>query len=349
MNQSRLINGFHSPAPSATLSELRPHQHTYLDNRGTSEQNNKQHSTKQRTPGARLVSNYQTKKKLTVALKEVGENELASRVELCGSKFTAVTCGKHIVQRKPHHKCDFRLCPFCAPRRSRKIMANYLPKALAFVRHSSVPVVPVHLTLTLKHYPGETLKQSRKRLLGAFKKLIKRKLWGEYFAGGMYAVETTVSKGDGCWHTHLHTLAFRKRFFDTELLRSEWLAVTGDSNVLHLDRVTDLQSGMREVVKYISKPLDINAFSTKHIKQFLEIKGQRMFSAFGEFAEFCKTFEPSDNEAGSGGGEERLDYFEGDCCPVCSDPLFEIPMSVEDLIGFARRLESVPKVLELKT
>ncbi len=347
MNQSRLINGFQTVNHLPALSRVEPSKHTYLDNRGTSKQTNQRNPSKQRTPGERLVSNYQTKKKLTNILEQIGEGELADRVKLCGSRFTAVTCGKHIVQRKPHHKCDFRLCSFCAPRRSRKIMANYLPKALAFVRHPSTRVEPCHLTLTLKHYPGESLKQSRNRLLSSFRKLIKRKMWGEYFAGGMYAVETTVSKGDGCWHTHLHILAFRKRYFEIELLRAEWLAVTGDSNVLQLDRVTDLQSGMREVIKYISKPLDINTFSTSHIKQFIEIKGKRMFSAFGEFAEFCKTFEPSDNESGS--GEERVDYCEGDCCPVCSDPLFEIPMSVEELIGFARRLESVPKMLDLKT
>jgi hypothetical protein len=343
MSQLRLTNPFQREQIPTLPKALERQQHTYLDNRGTTEQKKRQRPRKQRVLSERLSINYQTKRRLVGILERLGEIDLVERITLCGSKFSAVTCGKHIVQKRPYHKCDFRLCPYCAPRRSSRILAKYLPMAAAFVRHSLSPVTPCHIVLTLKHRPGETLDQSRKRLLGAFKKLSKRSFWNKHFAGGIRAVETTAAK-DGCWHTHLHVLAFRRSFFDVDLLRSEWLAVTGDSHVVRIDRVTDLQTGLREVVKYISKPLDINSFSTHHIKQFLEIKGARMFSAFGEFAEFCKNYEPSDNEKAAVAGGERVDYCEGDCCPICDAPLFEIPMTVEDLIGFARRLESVPRI-----
>jgi hypothetical protein len=288
-----------------------------------------------------LQISYQTKRKLLAAFERLGADSYADRLRLCGSKFTAVTCGRHIVERRAHHRCDLRLCPFCAPRRSRKIVAKYLPKARAFVRHASTPVTPCHVVLTLKHRRGESLVLMRKRLLEAFKRLTKRKLWSEHFAGGLYAVEATIGK-DGCWHCHLHVLAFRKRFFAADQLKADWLAVTGDSHNLRIDRVKDLQSGLGEVMKYISKPMDINVFTTDHVGQFLNLKGARMFSAFGEFAEFCKTYQPSDNEDQGEAG--RVDYCEGDACPVCADPLFEVAMSVEDLIGFARRLEVVPKL-----
>jgi hypothetical protein len=64
-----------------------------------------------------------------------------------------------------------------------------------------------------------------------------------------------------------------------------------------------------------------------------------MFAAFGEFAKFCEDFEPSDDDQEAA----HAGYSEGDCCPFCDDPLFEVAMSVEELIDFARRIEAVSR------
>jgi hypothetical protein len=333
--QPLVTNGFHSVHQPAHSSQSKTPGHTYFNNRGTNEQ--KFHKRQRTSQSGRLDAKRRTKGKLIDLLKKLGEVELVDRLKLCSQKFATITCGHHVISRQPLHHCDFRLCPFCAGRRSRRIIKKYVPAASAFLKIGNK--TPVHLVLTQTHRQGETVAQSRKRLMASFKKLGKRKFFENHFAGGLFAVEFTLGE-DGCWHSHLHVLGFRRRFFDISVLRAKWKEITGDSHVLRLDKITDISSGLREVVKYISKPLDIEKFGLSHIKQFLEIKGARMFGAFGEFAKFCRIFEPSDNAESPEAGA----FCEGECCPICEKPLFELVLTVRELVEFTKRLEAVPRL-----
>jgi plasmid rolling circle replication initiator protein Rep len=324
--------GFNSAVSSTLISS----HHTYLDNRTTTKQ--KPSKRQSLSASERLAKKQKTKDALIVLLKKVGESELVDRLKLCGSKFSTITCGSHIVGRSPKESCNFRLCPHCAAKRSNRINRKYAPMAAAFLKTGRF--APVHLVLTQTHKIGETLADGRKRLNAAFKKLQKRRFWLNHFGGGLSVFEFTITE-DGSYHCHLHILAFRRRFFDIALLRSEWLKLTGDSFVLRLDKIDDLSRGLREVVKYISKPLDIERFKPKTIRDFLALKGARLFSAFGQFAAFCRKFDATDNETDADG--VKGGFCEGDCCPVCEMPLFEMVLTVKDLIGFMRKIESVPK------
>jgi hypothetical protein len=311
---------------------------SYLDLGVTSEL--KKNKTQCLSKSERLEKKQKTKEILLKLLNKVGESELYKRIEVCSQKFEVSACQSHaVISRKSLHRCDFRLCPFCASRRSRKIVNKYLPRAQSFIKFGKIRVEPVHLVLTQAKRKAEKVKDGRKRLMDSFKKLQKRRFWLSFFAGGIYAIETTVSESGN--HTHLHILAFRRRFFDIALLRSEWLKITGDSVNLRLDRVKDLSSGLREVVKYISKPLDIEKFGVKQIIEFLELKNQRMFGAFGEFGKFCRTYEkPSDNQE-----TDEKDYEPKKCCPICEKPLFNAVMTIKQLIIFEKKLENIPKRL----
>ncbi len=328
-----LTNGFNSAAQSSNLSKVATSQHTYFNNRGTSSQK----AAERQCLSKRLGVRNETKKRLVGLLMSL-DSDLADRVNKCGAKFSAVTCGSHIVQRKPHDKCDFRLCPNCAPRSSREFLEKYALKAVAFPTFSSVPVEPVHVVLTLKHR-RETALTAYKRLMKAFRKLIQREFWKSHFLGGLYSIEFTLGT-DGLWHCHAHLTAFRRRWFDTDLLRREWLAVTGDSCNLFVSRVDDVRSGLVEQIKYAVKPFDINRFEVAHIRQLLELKGKKMRGAFGEFRAFCKDYKPIDDPELI---ETRREFSEGEACPMCSEPLFELILSVDELIRHARRLEAVPK------
>jgi hypothetical protein len=67
-----------------------------------------------------------------------------------------------------------------------------------------------------------------------------------------------------------------------------------------------------------------------------------MFGAFGLFSKFCRTFDASDIE-GKSGDEENYGFCEGDACPICSKPLFEMILTVKGLIEFTRKVEAVPR------
>jgi hypothetical protein len=211
----------------------------------------------------------------------------------------------------------------------------------AFLRHHHVK--PVHLVLTQTHRK-ETRKQSAKRIKDAFIKLQRREFWKRYFKGGTWSLEFTKDKS-GLHHTHLHIVGFRRKFFDIGLLRDEWLAVTGDSHVLNLKPILDIASGLREVVKYVSKPLDIRRFGAEDLREFLKLKNMRMFGTFGEFRDFCKGFVPSDSDGDEVSELESLsrDLVEGCACPKCAAPLFELRLSKSDLVQFYERIESAPR------
>ncbi len=322
-------------AKDSPPAKLQPGAHSYLDNRVI-----KSHRENKRTRSQRARERIRTKEHLTRLAVGIGEVELADKIERCHSRLLVLTCGRHIAQVIPNFTCEFRLCPDCGRRRSRKLQNKYLPMMRAFLRHHHVK--PVHLVLTQTHRV-ETRKQSSKRIKDAFVKLQRRAFWKEFFKGGTWSLEFTKDK-NGLHHTHLHIIGFRRKFFDIELLRDEWLAVTGDSHVLNLKPISDIAAGLREVVKYVSKPLDIRRFGAEDLREFLKLKNMRMFGTFGEFRDFCKGFDPSDNDGDEASELDGLtrDLVEGCACPKCAAPLFELRLSKNDLVRFYEGIESSP-------
>ncbi len=336
MNQTTLSTSLPLPDGSRRLSQSSPPAHTYLDKRVTKSQTNRRRT---RSQGAReRLATKEHLARLAVGLREV---ELAHKLKRCHSVVEFLFCpNKHIYRIVPNFTCEFRLCPDCSRRRSRKLQNKYLPMMRGFMLHHKVTAV--HLVLTQTHRK-ENRKQSAKRIKDAFTRLQRRGFWIQHFKGGTWSLEFTKDK-NGLHHTHLHIIGFRRKFFDIELLRGEWLAATGDSHVLHLKQIEDIATGLREVVKYVSKPLDIRRFGAEDLKEFLGLKNMRMFGTFGEFRDFCKDFEPSDNDAAAVGDLESLarDLVEGCACPQCNEPLFSLRLSNKELPQFYEQTESSP-------
>ncbi len=336
MKQLTLSTVLTNRVPNGAQSERKPAARAYLDNRVTKSQ---RENKRTRSQGAR--ERLATKEHLTRLAVGLGEVELAHKLERCHSVVEFLFCpNKHVYRIIPNFTCEFRLCPDCGRRRSRKLQSKYLPAMRGFMLHRKV--TPVHLVLTQTH-KKENRKQSAERIKDAFTKLQRRGFWKQHFKGGTWSLEFTKDK-NGLHHTHLHIIGFRRRFFDIELLRGEWLAVTGDSHVIHLKKIEDIATGLREVVKYVSKPLDIRRFGADDLKEFLGLKNMRMFGTFGEFRNFCKDFEPSDNEGAAVGDLESLarDLVEGCACPKCNEPLFSLRMSGKELPQFYEQVESSP-------
>ncbi len=334
MKQSTLSTVLTTSDHLPVASQSKPPPHTYLDKRVTKSQR----GTK-RTRSQRARERLQTKEHLVGLARELHEGELADKLDRCHSRLSVLTCGRHIARIIPNFTCEFRLCPDCGRRRSRKLQTKYLPPMKAFMLYNKV--TPVHLVLTQTHRK-ESRKESIARIRNSFTKLTRRSFWKQYFKGGTWSLESTKDK-NGLHHTHLHIIGFRRKFFDIDLLRDEWFAVTGDSHVLHLKPILDLAAGLQEVVKYVSKPLDIRRFGAADLKEFLGLKNMRMFGTFGEFRDFCKGFEPSDNNDAMSELESLArDLVEGCACPQCSAPLFDLRLSKSELPQFYEQIESSP-------
>ena len=100
----------------------------------------------------------------------------------------------------------------------------------------------------------------------------------------------------------------------------------------------DVSGGLREVLKYVAKPLDFARFTAQNLKDFLGIKGMKFFTTFGEFRKFCAEFEPAEDEVGD--LSELVDLVEGCACPHCENPLFEVRMSGAELPDFLQKVEA---------
>jgi hypothetical protein len=331
--ETHLIHPLNFPIDSTTLSGSKtPHQ-TYLDTGVINSQRSKKKSRSET-----FKARQKTKRHLALLASEIHESDLSEKLLRCHSRLGFLTCGKHIHKVIPNYVCEFKLCPDCARRKSRKRLNKYLPVMTAFVKQNRV--TPVHLVLTQTH-KKETRKQSVKRLKTAFNNLIRREFWKEHFKGGTWSVEFTKGK-DNFHHTHLHIIGFRTKFFDINLLRDEWFSVTGNSFVLRLDPITELSKGLLEVFKYVSKPLDTDRFDAEDLRDFLKLRNTHLFGSFGEFRTFKSNYVASDDDKASLPDYSRYgDLVEGSVCPSdnCERPLFDKRASASGFVKYLKKIE----------
>jgi hypothetical protein len=319
-----------------TPSKSRPPSVAYLDLGITNSQIRSQTSVR-KSKSERLEVRSKTRNKLVEILADLGEDRKAESMSLCGQKFDVLTCGQHIVAKMPYHRCNVRYCPCCASRRAGKYQRKYLPFALGFVKLAPAKLTPCLLTFTQKKIAGEKLKESRARILKSFRQIIRHSFFNVYFDGGIFAIENTVS--DAGNHSHIHTVVFRKKFIDAALLKKHWASVSDGAKNLNIKLIDNLESGLKECLKYISKPIPADKLQRSHVKELLELSGKRMLDTFGSFRKFCQTHELPPDET-----EKREKLEEGQCCPNCeskSNLLFSLTMTERQLISFYKRMESV--------
>jgi diadenosine tetraphosphate (Ap4A) HIT family hydrolase len=331
--ETHFIHPLNFSTDSTPLSESKTRHQSYVH---TGVLNSQRTKKKSRSDG--FKARQKVKKHLALLAKEINEPELSEKLLRCHSRVGFLTCGMHIHQVIPNYICEFKLCPDCARRKSRKRLNKYLPVMSAFVRTHRVQ--PIHLVLTQKH-KKETREESIKRLKDAFNKLIRREFWKEHFKGGTWSVELTED-AEGLHHTHLHVIGFRTRFFDTKLLQREWFSVTGDSHVLHLDRVTDLSEGLQEVFKYVTKGIDADNFTAEDLRDFLKLRNTHLFGSFGEFRSFKKNYVVSDDDKASLPDYSRYgSLVEGCVCPSdnCDRPLFDKRTSATGFVKYLKKIE----------
>jgi plasmid rolling circle replication initiator protein Rep len=180
------------------------------------------------------------------------------------------------------------LCPFCAARRAAKLVDKYLGTVQAVIG-SEASLKPVMITLTVKN--GESLKERYNHLKTAYRTLQKHRRhaiegqkWTEFAKvhGAIHSYEFTKSANG--WHPHIHMVALVSDWIDQKALSSEWQAITGDSFIVDIRRISsigdaDLASGMLEVFKYALKFQDLTLSDTWHAYEILN--GKRLMGSFG--------------------------------------------------------------------
>ena len=250
---------------------------------------------------ARLESFHSLKQKGTEFInwaKETGvatENKTAKRIF---SKLSS--CAQYLIFRNYllskktrllgactcHHHL---LCPFCASRRGIKHSGIYKEKVEYLISAADHQLDLAFITFTVKN--GESLNERFKHLRTSMCTLLKRRnnqLRPKYthetemfkFTGGVFAYEFKRGSGSKDWHPHIHMLALipKSSKIQIDLLKQEWLEITGDSSVINIKYAND--NAYLEVFAYALKFSEME--NTDRWFAFNLLRGERLISSFGE-------------------------------------------------------------------
>lgn len=147
--------------------------------------------------------------------------------------------------------CHDRFCTPCAVDRQALIRRN-ISGRLRDQPHRL-------LTLTIRH-ADEGLTVLLNRLLRAFRLLRQRSLWRQRVTGGASFVEITYNPATTQWNPHLHCL-LEGRYIPRPELSQLWLAITGDSQNVHIELIRTRRAAIDYVTKYATKPLPSSVFA----------------------------------------------------------------------------------------
>lgn len=181
------------------------------------------------------------------------------------------------------------LCPLCAIRRGSKLLENLLER-YQIVMAENPGLSMYMLTLTVKN--GEDLTERHEHLKKAFQTLLERRRdyfkrgtgWTEFAKiEGLVGSYEVTNKGNA-WHPHLHLMIFTRERLNAAALKREWLAITGDSHVLRLDKAkhpNDPAQDFLEVCKYALKFSDLTP--DQNIDAYMALRQKRLIVSAGLF------------------------------------------------------------------
>jgi len=201
-----------------------------------------------------------------------------------GGKFSSrlQNCRKHawfVRHRETHHirvmssRCKLRWCPICRDV-SRMIVTRAVDEWLKVQRY------PKMITFTLLH-SDNPLEQQISRLYDCFRQIRRRALFTRSVTGGVWFFQLKLNLRDNTWHPHIHCLV-AGNFIAHNRLKSLWHKITGDSYVVDIRAVKDLDNASTEVARYATSPADITRMSIDQaIDVFYATKNRRICGSWG--------------------------------------------------------------------
>lgn len=185
-------------------------------------------------------------------------------------------------------KCHDRLCTPCAVERQTVIRRNISTRLLNQPHR--------FLTLTIKH-SHESLDYLIHRLVTSFRKLRQRRLWRDRVVGGASFLEITYNPDLHQWNPHLHCI-LEGKYIPRPDLSELWLAVTGDSQNLHINLIRTRKAAIDYVTKYATKPLPPEVFASPHAlhEAVRTLSRRRLVVTFGRWRNWKLLADPDERD-----------------------------------------------------
>ena len=170
-------------------------------------------------------------------------------------------------------RCKLRWCPICRDV-SRMIVTTSVNEWLKIQQY------PKMITLTLKH-SDDDLSLQIKRLYDCFRKLRRRAYFQRLITGGVWFFQLKFNSTTERWHPHIHCLV-AGQYLPHNRLKNLWHKITGDSYVVDIRPVRDLEACSNEVARYATSPADITAVDLdRALEIFYATKHRRICGSWG--------------------------------------------------------------------
>jgi len=136
------------------------------------------------------------------------------------------------------------------------------------------------LTFTLKH-SDDPLNIQIDRLYDCFRKIRRRAFLSRRITGGVWFFQLKYNQTEQQWHPHIHCLVAGD-FIPHTTLKSLWHKITGDSYVVDVRPVRDLENASTEVARYATSPADLTAVDLElALEVHYSTKNRRICGSWG--------------------------------------------------------------------
>jgi len=234
-----------------------------------------------------LLQRYASNGRVADLLEEGGYVQAAADLRRCGRSLVfqqRERCGR-LESWRCLYGCNQRFCAFCSRSKANDKFKNIWPVVQAYSERKPY-LRPCSVVLTFKddtvEWAGLRLKEKIRRTQKALRKFIRLKEFKGHIAGGIWSIENTKNSSNND-HLHVHMLVFRMGYWVKQDLENLWEKSTGGlGGWVWIEGRRDIKSSLKETLKYAMKPASVESWTVDDAVQFVECKGLRLTSRFGE-------------------------------------------------------------------
>ena len=183
--------------------------------------------------------------------------KFSSRLKQCRKIAWFVQNAETKKLRVRSSRCKLRWCPIC-----RDVQRMIVTRAVD--EWLEVQKYPKMMTLTLRH-SDDPLEIQINRIYSAFRKLRRRAYFQRLITGGVWFFQLKFNLRTEQWHPHIHCLVAGK-FLPHTRLKELWRNITGDSYVVDIRPVKNLENASTEVARYATSPADLTTVNLEEAK-----------------------------------------------------------------------------------
>ena len=197
----------------------------------------------------------------------------SSRLQDCRSQAWFVRHKETQEVRVSSSRCKLRWCPICRDV-SRLIVTRAVEEWLKEEKF------PKMLTFTLEHN-DDPLQIQIKKLYHSFRKIRGRKFFKDAVTGGVWFFQLKYNHQSCQWHPHIHCLIGGGWLSHGEI-KKHWHQITGDSFIVDIRPIKDVESAATEVARYATSPADLSKLPLELAADvYYATKSQRICGTWG--------------------------------------------------------------------